>query len=544
MKTTITFLLLTGLIAGCGGGSSSGDASKALVAAPLVPPTTPGPDPLLGRQWHMLNTGQSGGLPGMDLGLQGVNGTGRGVLIAFIDGAIQLNHPDLVANLYTLNGSLPTPDPSPPPAPTGALYNDNAGQWDDAHGTAVVGIAVARANNSLGGRGVAPESKFLAYDGVSTGLVATALRSAVNLGADIVNNSWGSLDSKSGQAYSYQSSDAAWREAMTAAVEQGRQGRGTVVVSAAGNGGITEDTNRDGYVNHPGILTVGAVDHRGRPSTYAEPGANVLISAPAMSLLRRTDTGADIWTTDITGARGLTSGTPTESADYAAFAGGSSAAAPMVSGVVALMLEANPLLSWRDVRWLLARTARPADLGSELAEPSVMNAHGFYPRVGFGRVHAGDAVAAARSFSGLPTERRCDSGILRIDLPIGDRPAPALVSSNRLEGCDLKIVESVQITLVADHLYGADLEVFLVSPSGTRSQLAKPHTCPSTQPPPCGDFSKGWTFHSVRHMGESLQGSIQSAAAGQLQGWQLQVRDGQTGDTGQWRTWRMVITGH
>jgi hypothetical protein len=117
----------------------------------------------------------------------------------------------------------------------------------------------------------------------------------------------------------------------------------------------------------------------------------------------------------------------------------------MVSGVVALMLEANPLLSWRDVRWLLARTARPADLGSELAEPSVMNAHGFYPRVGFGRVHAGDAVAAARSFSGLPTERRCDSGILRIDLPIGDRPAPALVSSNRLEGCDLKIVESVQI---------------------------------------------------------------------------------------------------
>jgi len=543
VKTVMASLLLAGLLSGCGGGGGGVDA-QALGPAPVVPPITPGPDPLLERQWHLLNTGQSGGVPGMDIGLQGVRETGRGVLMAFVDGAVQLSHPDLVANVFTLNGRLPALDPSPPPAPPSATYNPNAGQWDDAHGTAVVGIAVASANNSLGGRGVAPETKFVAYNGVVTGLVASALRSAIDIGADIVNNSWGSLDSSSGQS-SYQSSDPAWREAMTLALGQGRQGRGTVVVFAAGNGGLDEDSNRDGYVNHPGVLAVGTVDHRGRPSSYAEPGANVLISAPSMSLLRRTDAGADIWTTDIAGPRGLAAGSLSENADYAAFAGGSSAAAPMVSGVVALMLEVNPSLGWRDVRWLLARSARPADLTPEQAEPSVMNAQGFHPRVGFGRVHAGDAVSAARNFAGLSAERRCDSGLQGVDQAIGDSPAPTLITTTRFEGCDLKIVESVQLTLEVDHAYVADLDVVLISPSGTRSQLAKPHSCPANVSGPCGDLSRGWTFHSVRHMGESLRGSVQNASLGQLQqGWQIQLKDAQAGDTGRWRTWRLVITGH
>jgi subtilisin-like proprotein convertase family protein len=546
VKTAMAGLLLAGLLSGCGGGGGGGGRdAQAFGPAPFVPPTTPGPDPLLERQWHLFNSGQSGGVPGMDIGLQGVTETGRGVLIAFVDGAVQLSHPDLVANVFNLNGMLPAADSSPPPAPPSATYNPSAGQWDDAHGTAVVGIAVASANNGLGGRGVAPESKFVAYNGVVTGLVASALRSAIDLGADIVNNSWGALDSQTGQGGSYQSSDPAWREAMTVAIGQGRRGRGTVVVFAAGNGGSSEDSNRDAYVNHPGVLAVGAVDHRGRPSSYAEPGANLLISAPSMSLLRRTDAGADIWTTDIAGPRGLAAGSLPENADYAAFAGGTSAAAPMVSGVVALMLQANPALTWRDVRWLLARTARSADLSPEQAETSPMNAHGFHPRVGFGRVHAADAVTAARGFAGLPLERQCDSGVLPVEQAIGDAPAPALVVSTQLEGCDLKTVESVQVSLVVDHAYGADLDVVLISPSGTRSQLARPHACASDRPEPCGDLSKGWTFHSVRHMGEAASGAGPGPSQGPLnKRWHLQLKDGQSADVGFWRSWRLLITGH
>jgi kexin len=384
----------------------------------------------------------------------------------------------------------------------------------------------------------------LAYDGVSTGLVASALRSATNLGADIINNSWGALDSQSGKG-SYLNADPAWRETMTAALAQGRRGKGSVVVFAAGNGGPSEDSNRDAYANHPGVLAVGAVDHRGRPSAYAEPGANVLVSAPSMSLLRRSNGVADIWTTDISGPRGLAAGDRPETADYAAFVGGSSASAPMVSGVVALMLEANPNLTWRDVRWLLARTARPAELGLAQADPSAMNAHGFHPRVGFGRAHAGDAVQAARLFTGLPSEKTCDSGMLGMDQPIGDDPSPALNASARFEACDLKTVESVQVTLTVDHPYGADLDVVLISPTGTRSQLARPHLCSADMSGPCGDLSRGWTFHSVRHMGEPIHAAALNALPNQThQIWQIQLKDGQGGDTGHWRSWRVVITGH
>ena len=530
VKQSMVGLLLAGLLAGCGGGG--GDA-QVLGPAPVVPPTTPGPDPLLERQWHLFNTGQGGGLPGMDLGLQGVAETGRGVLIAFVDGAVQIGHPDLVANLHTVNGLLPTPNPSPPSAPAQAPYNDRAGEWDDAHGTAVVGIAVARADNSIGGRGVAPQARFMAFDGLSNGRVGQALGSAVDLGADIVNNSWGFLDPQAGQGRSYQNADPIWREALGRALSQGRQGRGAVVVFAAGNGGADDDSNRDGYANQTGVLAVGAVDHRGRPPAYAEPGANVLVSAPSMSLLRRAEGGADIWTTDLAGPRGLSGGTQTESADYAAFAGGTSASAPMVSGVVALMLQANPALSWRDVRWLLARTARAASLGTSAAEPSAMNSHGYHPLVGFGRVHAGDSIAAARVFRGLPVERRCDSGLLSIQQTIGDAPDAGLTLDHRFSGCDLSVVESVQVMVQVEHDYGADLRIALTSPASRHSVLARPHFCSSGFTGVCGDLTQGWTFHSVRHMGESASGT-----------WRLSVQDLQQGDTGRFIQWRLVLTGH
>jgi len=546
LRAHTPLMLLALLLCGCGGGGGGGsDQPPTLTAAPAVSPMSAGPDPLLSRQWHLFNTGQGGGVPGMDIGLQGVTETGRGVLIAFVDGAVQVGHPDLVANLYTIGGMLPSSDPSPPPAPSDAPYNPRAGEWDDAHGTAVVGLAVARANNSLGGRGVAPEARFVAYDGMSSGRVASALQSAVALGADIINNSWGIVDSPVGQRGSYQHADPAWREAMNIALSQGRQGRGAVVIMAAGNGGLADDSNRDGYANHPGVLAVTAVDHRGRPSSYGEPGANILVSAPSAGPLSRGEAETGIWTTDIAGPRGLAGGIRADTADYTAFAGGTSASAPMVAGVVALMLQTNPALSWRDVRWLLARNSRPSDLGTEQAAPSPMTAHGFHPRAGFGRVHAGDAVAAARSFAGLPPERQCDSGVLPVGQSIDDSPAPGLIASNKLDGCEIKTVESVQVTLVVDHAYGADLQVVLTSPSGARSQLARPHACASDSPGPCGDLSRGWTFHSVRHMGEAAHGQDpNSSQSTTRQVWQLQVKDEQEGDVGYWRSWRLVITGH
>ena len=528
VRPAVVCVLLSGLLAGCGGGES-----QAWVPAPAAPPIIPGPDPLLARQWHLFNTGQGGGVSGMDLGLQGVAETGLGVLIAFIDGAVQIGHPDLVANLYTTNGLLPTPDPSPPSAPANAPYNNRAGEWDDAHGTAVVGIAVASAGNSLGGRGVAPEARFMAFDGLSRGQIAQSLRSAISLGADIVNNSWGTFDGTSGQGASYSPADPGWRQALDEALASGRQGKGAVIVFAAGNGGPQDDSNRDGYANHPGVLAVAAVDAWGRPQAYAEPGSNVLVSAPSGPLPSTADSATSIWTTDITGPRGLSGGMSAPAADYSAFPAGTSASAPMVSGVVALMLQAHPALSWRDVRWLLARTAGPADLGALEVQASPMNAHGFHSLVGFGRVHAGDAVAAAATFSGLPGERRCDSGLLSVDEPIGDAPAPPVQAAHQFADCGIRVVESVQVTVYAEHAYAADLHVELASPFNNVSMLGRSHLCSADVQGPCGDLSRGWTFHSLSHMGEQATGP-----------WRLQIQDRQPGDAGRWRAWRLVLTGH
>ena len=141
---------------------------------------------------------------------------------------------------------------------------------------------------------------------------------------------------------------------------------------------------------------------------------NVLVAAPSGNVVGRFRSTAGVVTTDIAGARGYAIASSSLGADHTAFFDGTSSTTPMVSGVVALMLEANPRLTWRDVRWILAATALPATLtaGQPAAVPSAMNAHGFQPQVGFGRVNASAAVNLARGFGSLGTEKTCVSGVL------------------------------------------------------------------------------------------------------------------------------------
>lgn len=264
----------------------------------------------------------------------------------------------------------------------------------------------------------------------------------------------------------------------------------------------------------------------GGPPAYAEPGTNVLVSAPAGPLLGAADGVTGIWTTDIAGPRGLSGGMSAPAADYSAFPARTSASAPMVSGMVALMLQTNAALSWRDVRWLLAKSARPADLGALQVEASPMKAHGFHPLVGFGRVHAADAVAAAAAFQGLPLEQRCDSDLMPMETPIGDAPSPPVQAVHQFADCGIRAVESVQVTVYAEHAYAADLYTELASPAGNLSVLGRSHFCSADVQGPCGDLSRSWTFHSVAHMGEAATGP-----------WRLQIQDRQAGDAGRWRAW-------
>src|SRR5690606_38816568 len=129
--------------------------------------------------------------------------------------------------------------------------------------------------------------------------------------------------------------------------------------------GVYDDANQNGFATHPGVVVVGAVDRDGRRAVYSERGANLCVCAPsARSGLPPSMQNTKISTTDRTGAEGYNDGTSAleyDDPNYTTGFDGTSAATPTLAGVVALVLQARPELSYRDVRELLALSARRND---------------------------------------------------------------------------------------------------------------------------------------------------------------------------------------
>lgn len=515
MKTTLSIALLgTVLLSACGGGGGGG-------ASQLVTPSGSS-DPLYSRQWHLKNTGQEGGTPGIDINVEPVwqaGNEGAGVTVAVVDDGLEIGHEDLAANVLTgqsLNmaaNGLAANNPSP------------TSDYDD-HGTAVAGL-IAAARNTVGGRGVAPQSKLL---GVNVLVAATSdINDATALlhGKSIVavsNNSWGNTDGDNelGPA----------GPLFRAAVQQGalteRAGKGIVFLFAAGNGyqlrqpdgsllATAQRSSYDGFNNTAYALNIAAVRADGTPSEYSEPGANVLVSAPSDTF----DINLPwLYTTAITGSYAGTTymGQPWLFANYKNDFGGTSGATPVAAGVVALMLSANPSLGWRDVRWILAQTARRVNDSTENGTAAV--GHGSYShRTGFGLVDASAAVAMAKTHSLLPAMQSCtinltSSAVSPAGGAINLSQGAANCNISRLESADL----SIQLSSDTD---AAPLDIALTSPLGRVSTLATPHSCYTRsftdriyRPTSCGNRYDDWTFHSVRHMGESPAGNWQLRISG------------------------------
>ncbi|TPE17930.1 S8 family serine peptidase [Tannerella forsythia] len=162
--------------------------------------------------------------------------------VAVVDQGIELNHPDLVANIHPLNFDTETGS-SP------SIVRGN-------HGVACAGIIGASGNNAIGIRGVAPNARLMS---ISNSLEAAPMSRikrgeginwAVQNGADIISNSWGS-------SVQYQIID----DAITNALVNGRNGRGCIVLFASGN-----DNRAVNYPanSNPNILIVGAISPCGQ----------------------------------------------------------------------------------------------------------------------------------------------------------------------------------------------------------------------------------------------------------------------------------------
>lgn len=462
-------------------------------------------DTLFPKQWHLNNSGQSGGVPGLDINVTKVwdEFTGAGVTVGIWDDGVQYTHDDLNdsydTGLHITVGGVPH-DPLPQSV-------------NSKHGTAVAGL-IAAENNGTGTVGVAFGATIAAVD-MFFDPALDFENSFLELdNFDITNHSWGYTTPFAANILSpgWATFFAGWSES----VATGRGGLGTINVKAAGNDRTAgRDANDSNLNNLPQTIAVAAVSHDDNLSWYSTPGAAVLIAATSNGA-----SGAGIWTTDRTGADGYSNGSNqigNTDADYTSSFGGTSSASPITAGVVALMLEANPDLGWRDVQTILAATAR--HVGSDIgAGPSgnelytwtvngatTWNGGGmhFSNDYGYGLIDALAAVRVAESWTEQNTSANWKvdvagswSGNLFIpdNNPTGVTVQFAVTDETDLEHVALKLGWDTGSEVTGAYL------VTLTSPDGTTTILSRPQNN--------GDSSTdSWVYMSNQFRGEASVGT-------------------------------------
>lgn len=429
-------------------------------------------DPLYEQQWHLhthpasLDADHAGSL------------TGAGITIAIVDDGLQHSHPDLAANYdaphsWDYNGHDPDPTPSP----------------SNAHGTAVAGLAAAVKENGHCGRGVAPRSKLVGVRAVAAPITDVTEGSALShngLGVvDIYSCSWGPIDD--GMTMEGPGNVVSSVFNSYTANLRGRLGKGSIYVWAAGNGGGNQDyCSFDNYASSPYVFPIGALDYSGQQAWYSESCAALLAVTPSSGTAER------ITTVDLMGAAGYDPGECTNSF------GGTSASAPQAAGVIALILEARPQLTWRDVKHVIAKAA----VQVHASDPSWhINARGYHhsPRFGFGVLKVPALIAAARAHVMLaqPLYRNTYvSPATHFEFPRASIPFTYTLN---VTGSVLTFIEHVQLRIGITHAYRGRISIELQSPEGAVSVLAPERPKDSNADYP----GQGWVFTSIHHWGES-----------------------------------------
>jgi subtilisin-like proprotein convertase family protein len=427
---------------------------------------------------------------------------GAGITIAIVDDGVQLAHPDLDPNMPSIGSGLHWD------------FNDNDADpspvnLEDDHGTQVAGCASARGDNSIGVSGSAREAWMLGVrltaDSNTDQQEADALNWQLAGGVvDIYNNSWGPND----DGDIIQGPDPLAAAAIATGVASGRGSKGAIYVWAGGNGNLNGDnSNFDGYANSPYTIAVGATTIGAVQADFSEPGSNLVVCAPG-DFITTTD-----WT-DINndlGANNDSDPDPLLPYDYTSQFGGTSAATPIVAGVVALMLDQNANLGWRDVQEILMLTARKidsSDLGwfdNGCTEPG--KRFHFNAKYGAGLVDAYAAVRKSTSWSNLGP-RISVAGTRAISTAIPDGSATGVTVNYNFSSLTQLRVEHVQITVNVSHGKRKQLSMTLESPSGTVSEI-----CVERPNDEDADFNN-WTFMTVQNWGEESKGT-----------WKLRVID-------------------
>ena len=569
-----------------------------------APVSHAGADTYLSLQWHLENTGPLPGYPSMKAGedlrvkpVWNAGLRGEGIRVAVLDDGLEVTHEDLWPNIVTGSRNYRTE------AGMFGLSVTSGGKVaglegfpmpcssDDTHGTSVAGLIAARDGNGTGVSGVAPRAQLVGFNILASNFVADTL-DALSHDLDrnhVYNNSWGATDN--GHLATPEPNWSSYNDTLRNGLKTGRNGLGAIYVFSGGNGAIQTDySSLDGGVSAMGIVNVCATNAMGKRAPYSERGANLTVCAPSADATD--DQQPEVTTTSVQN-------------DYTHTFNGTSASAPMVSGVIALMLQANPKLTWRDVPLILARTARKVDeqdggwrdyrspLGYAQGRYDVLHYSHHY---GFGVANADAAVQLARtwkSVGGSDTLKACGPYTTTVDAAIPETgivtqqatsqtakstkndtqartyfgalyqlsntldyqtaPANGLRSAVEIPAeCDIRHIEhiDVKVTVTAadgqgTHPNTGDLQMALQSPLGTVSTLMLPHACT--------DLNTA-VFGAPELLVERCGGLNnftfgvrrhleEPVASGNSRNWELVTADRVQGGEGQLKDWSIIFYG-
>ncbi len=335
---------------------------------PIAPASLPGQDPLVGKQWGMLDMGA------IQAWVQAKNN--KTIIVGIIDSGVDYTHPDLMANMWKNPGETGMDAQGKNRAHNG-IDDDRNGYVDDVvgydfvdndplpfdksapiwqvalmgrnpgHGTHCAGNIAAKGNNGIGISGVAPNAQIMALRFISdkgsgsTSAAIKAIRYGVDNGAKILNNSWGSVGEDPKEA----TENKALQEAI-----QYAESKGVLFIVAAGNGingkGYDNDTSKapayPASYAISNIISVAAIDSQNQLGTFSNYGAKTVhIGAP----------GVKIFST-VVGAKYSDQPIP-----FLATWDGTSMAAPHVSGAAALYWAQYPNKTMAEVKEAIIKSA-------------------------------------------------------------------------------------------------------------------------------------------------------------------------------------------
>lgn len=503
-------------------------------------------DPIYPKQWHLNHSGGQDLASGAHVFAEqawDITRGSRSIVVAVMDDAVDLNHPDFqglgkIVAPRDFKGKDFDPDP------------DDAG---DEHGTSCAGVAVAE-ENGFGVVGVAPGCALMPIR--TTGFlddqtIEDLFGWAVDRGAAVISCSWG-------PSAVYYPLSLRQKAAMTRAATQGRDGKGCVIVFAAGNanrptnGTINESGWRNnavsgntnwlgGFTVHPDVITVSASTSLNKKAAYSNWGSEISVCAPSNNAppgvglpgigyvptppeVRTALRGLGIVTADRRGNAGYDAG------DFTYGFGGTSSACPLVAGIAALVLSANPDLTAQEVRQILEQTA------DKIVDPDpdpqfglrkgTYEASGRCDWFGYGKVNAAKATQAAIARRTAFTVARSLVGENNNMVMIPDNNASGIVSEIQLN--ESATIKDIQVSVNITHDFLGDIEVSLVSPSG-KVTLLQSRTL-GRQKVLNRSYSLQTTPTLKRMLGQSAQGR-----------WQLRVVDAIASDTGIINGWKLTI---